>query len=57
MLAATGAGWFADVQDTCRVLVTPGERVEPAPAEVYRERYAQYRALYPALAPTFHAIS
>ena len=57
MLAATGAGWFADVQDACRTLVTLGERVEPAPADVYRERYAQYRSLYPALAPTFRSIS
>ena len=57
MLAATGAGWFADVQDACRTLVTPGERVEPAPVDVYRERYAQYRSLYPALAPTFRSIS
>ena len=57
MLAATGAGWFADVQDACRTLVTPGERVEPSPADVYRERYAQYRSLYPALAPTFRSIS
>jgi xylulokinase len=56
MLAATGAGWFANVQDACRALVTPGERVEPSAADVYRERYAQYRALYPALAPTFHSI-
>jgi len=57
MLAATGAGWFADVQDACRTLVTSGERVEPSPADVYRERYAQYRSLYPALAPTFRSIS
>ena len=56
MLAATGAGWFASVQDACRAMVTPGERVEPSAAGVYRERYAQYRALYPALAPTFHAM-
>jgi xylulokinase len=57
MLAATGAGWFADVPDACRTLVTSGERVEPSPADVYRERYAQYRSLYPALAPTFRSIS
>jgi sugar (pentulose or hexulose) kinase len=57
MLAATGAGWFADVQDACRTLVTSGERVEPSPADVYRERYAQYRSLYPGLAPTFRSIS
>jgi xylulokinase len=56
MLAATGAGWFANVQDACRALVTAGDRVEPSAADVYRERYAQYRALYPALAPTFHSI-
>jgi sugar (pentulose or hexulose) kinase len=57
MLAATGAGWFANVQDACRALVTAGDRVEPSAADVYRERYAQYRSLYPALAPTFHPIS
>lgn len=57
MLAATGAGWFADVQDACRTFVTLGERVEPSPSDVYRERYAQYRSLYPALAPTFHSLS
>ena len=57
MLAATGAGWFADVQDACRTLVTSGERVEPSPVDVYHERYAQYRSLYPSLAPTFRSIS
>lgn len=57
MLAATGAGWFASVEDACRVLVTLGERVESSPSDVYRERYGQYRSLYPALAPTFHSLS
>jgi xylulokinase len=56
MLAATGGGWFANVKDACRALVTPGERVDPSPSDVYRERYTQYRALYPALAPTFHSL-
>ena len=36
-----------------------GERVEPdaADAERYTRLYADYRALYPALRPTFTALS
>ena len=57
MLAAVGVGWFATVEDVCRQVVTLAERVEPSRSlEAYRERYAQYRALYPALAPTFHSM-
>ncbi len=57
MLAGVGAGWFATVEDVCRQVVTLGEPVEPSPSfEAYRERYARYRALYPALAPTFHSM-
>ena len=57
MLAATGGGWFANMEDACRALVTLDGRVDPSPSDVYRERYTQYRALYPALAPTFHSLS
>ncbi|MGZ8652675.1 MAG: xylulokinase [Actinomycetota bacterium] len=58
MLAAVGVGWFPTVQDMCREVVVLGERVGPSAATtgVYRERYARYRELYPALAPTFHSM-
>ena len=58
MLAAVGVGWFATVEDACRRMVVLGDRVDPTPrtADVYRERYARYRSLYPALAPTFHSM-
>jgi xylulokinase len=58
MLAAVGIGWFSTVEDACRQLVELGERVDPTPiaADVYRERYAQYASLYPALAETFHSM-
>jgi xylulokinase len=58
MLAAVGAGWFSTVEDACRQVVVLDERVDPSPAaaDVYRERHAQYRSLYPALTPTFHSM-
>ena len=55
VLAAVGAGWFpgaaaaTDAWISTTVTATPGSE-----AEVYRERHAAYRELYPALAPTFH---
>ena len=58
MLAAVGTGWFPTVEAACRQMVELGERVDPSPAaaDVYRERYRQFRSLYPALAPTFHSM-
>ena len=57
MLAAAGVGWFDSVEDACRAIVKLGERVDPsANADAYGEPYARYRSLYPALAPTFHAM-
>jgi xylulokinase len=57
MLAAVGVGWFPAVEEACRQLVTLGERVGPSGASAeYRERYARYRMLYPALAETFHVM-
>ena len=56
VLAAVGAGWHASVAAATEawvettVVATPG-----SDAAVYRERHAGYRALYPALAPTFRA--
>lgn len=56
-LAAVGAGWFESVQDACRALVRVGDPTQPSPdAGAYVEAYARYRELYPALAPTFHAL-
>ncbi|MEO8422925.1 MAG: xylulokinase [Actinomycetota bacterium] len=58
MLAAVSAGWFPTVEDACRQVVVLGERVDPSPTltDAYSERYGRYRALYPALAPTFHSM-
>jgi xylulokinase len=56
-LAAVGAGWFDTAQDACRRLVRIGDSTEPSEdAEAYVSAYARYRDLYPALAPTFHAM-
>jgi len=56
MLAAVGVGWFASVEEACRELVRLGDVIEPSvDASTYEDAYARYRALYPALAPTFHA--
>ena len=56
-LAAVGAGWFEGVEEACRASVSLDERVDPSRPDAYRERYQQYRSLYPVLAPTFHALS
>jgi xylulokinase len=56
MLAAVGVGWFASVEDACRELVRLGDVIEPSgDASAYEDAYSRYQALYPALAPTFHA--
>ena len=54
-LAAVGAGWHASVEDACHAFVQIGDPTEPS-GEDYGGAYARYRELYPALAPTFHAI-
>lgn len=56
LLAAVGAGWYPTVEQATAALVT----VKPAetPSDdvgLYREAHTRYRALYPALSPTFHA--
>ena len=57
-LAAVGAGWFVTVEDACRAFVHVGEPTEPSDsAWAYEGAYARYRELYPALAPTFHALA
>ena len=54
LLAAVGAGWFADVETATTTLVRVTPVAAPGPAvEVYRTAHERFRALYPALAPTF----
>ena len=54
LLAAVGAGWFASVAEAAAatVHVTPVATPGPDVAR-YAEAHEWYRALYPALAPTF----
>jgi sugar (pentulose or hexulose) kinase len=57
ILAAAGAGHFPSVQAAATALVETGETIRPGPdAGAYTEAYERYRALYPALAPTFRAL-
>jgi xylulokinase len=57
MLAAVGVGWFESVEEACRDLVTLDDVIEPSPdSRVYDDAYPRYRELYPALAPSFHAL-
>jgi xylulokinase len=56
VLAAVGAGWHPSVAAATGSWVTATVAATPGPnAAVYRERHAGFRALYPALAPTFRA--
>ncbi len=57
VLAAVGAGWFASVEAAADALVRATPVAEPGPgAAAYTDAHARYRELYPALAPTFHAL-
>ena len=58
LLAGVGAGAWPDVDAAC-TLVATGERIMPDADEraVYDHLYAHYRALYPALRPTFAALA
>jgi xylulokinase len=56
VLAAVASGWFASVDDAAARLVTVTPAAAPGPdSERYADGHARYRALYPALAPHFHA--
>ena len=57
LLAGVGAGFWPDVDAACATIPS-GARTEPnrANADRYAALYAQYRALYPALTPTFCAL-
>jgi xylulokinase len=57
VLAAVGAGWFPTVEHAADGFVRATPRAEPGPDRTaYLEAHAQYRELYPALAPTFHQL-
>jgi xylulokinase len=54
LLAAVGADWFPDVATATANLVRVTPVASPGPdVEVYRAAHDRFRALYPALAPTF----
>ncbi len=55
MLAAVGAGWFPTVERAVDWAVRIRPVAEPGPAaSAYAKGLEAYRALYPALRPTFH---
>ena len=55
LLAAVGAGWFESVEAAAKALVNATPVAGPGPdADRYAEAFERYRALYPALADTFH---
>ena len=54
MLAATGAGWFADCRKAAAAMATPGERWVPDSenSEIYERIYGEvYRSLFPTIRP------
>jgi xylulokinase len=55
LLAAVEAGWFGTVPEATDAVVRATPAASPGPdGRVLREAHERYRALYPALAPTFH---
>ncbi len=59
ILAAVGAGAYADVPTACANMVRRVSTIEPNPAEVsdYERLYPIFRDLYPALKDTFAALA
>jgi xylulokinase len=58
LLAGVGVGAYPDVPAACEQVVKLTGRTEPGSAvDVYAAYYPRYRALYPALAPEFAAIT
>jgi xylulokinase len=56
LLAGVGAGNWPDVLTACReaIMITGLTEPDPDQMAIYRHRYSQYRALYPALKSSFH---
>ena len=58
LLAGVGAGAWPDVEAATSALrMQPGGSPDASDARRYDALYEQYRALYPALAPSMHALS
>ena len=59
LLAGIGAGIWTDADKACAETIRITDRVSPNPRTVqtYQSLHEQYRNLYPALKPTFHALS
>lgn len=58
LLAATGAGAFATVEEACAATIQVTGSTTPGPAcAAYDELYPLYRELYPALCPTFNGLA
>ncbi len=54
VLAATGDGAFASVDEACGAAVRLGRPIDPGEnVAVYQNAYRSYRDLYPALQPLF----
>jgi xylulokinase len=49
LLAGTGIGTWASVEDACAATVRVTETIEPKDAGVMQAAYARYRRIYPAL--------
>ncbi len=58
LCAAVGAGAWSDLETACAatIRITGSTLPNAETAAVYAEGYKHYTALYPALAPTFHAL-
>lgn len=59
LLAGVGAGTWSNVPEACSATIKTLEQTNPQPVIVstYEAYYQQYRALYPALKPTFNAVA
>jgi xylulokinase len=58
LLAAVGAGWYDSVAEAVNACVRTTPVATPGPdATRYAAWHAEYRELYPALAPLFHQLS
>jgi len=59
LLAATGTGCFASVQEACRSAIRITDRCvpDPARARLYEDYYGVYRNLYAQLRESFRAVA
>ena len=58
LLATVAAGWFDSVGEACAGLVSVTRGESPtADVGIYMEAHERYKALYPALKPSFDALA